>query len=147
LLTIDKDHGRGHDLYLWFFEKVRSFTPFDQRSGIRLVSGIRPTCQCRCPPLVAIPPHSLAGSVTIYAKTITRVLFSRFLHDGRQLFHIFFFTDTSKERVHYLCSITRQQFKLSAHIQEVLVLLNSGRPLKKLYHFRLSIQPKGIQRS
>ncbi len=54
LSTNDKDHGRGQDLCLRFFEKVRSFTPFDRWSGIRSVSGIRPTCQCRCPPLQII---------------------------------------------------------------------------------------------
>jgi hypothetical protein len=49
--TIDKDRGRGQDLCLRFCEKAWSFTPFDQMTGIRSVSCIRPTCQCRCPPL------------------------------------------------------------------------------------------------
>ncbi len=44
---IDKDRGSGNDLCLRFFQKVRSFTPFDWRSGIQQ------TCQCRCPPLPA----------------------------------------------------------------------------------------------
>ncbi len=47
----DNNRGRGHDLCLRVFEKVLSFTPFDRRPGNRSVSGIRPTCQCRCPPL------------------------------------------------------------------------------------------------
>ncbi len=51
--TIYKDGGRGQDLCLWFFEKVWFFTPFDWRSGIRTVSGMRLTCQCHCPPLPA----------------------------------------------------------------------------------------------
>jgi hypothetical protein len=55
--TIDKDRCRGQDLCLRFFEKVRSVTPFDRMSGIRSVSCIRPTCQCRCPPLV-LPTNS-----------------------------------------------------------------------------------------
>jgi hypothetical protein len=49
---INNKRGRGHDLCLRFFEKVQSFTPFDGRSGIRLVSGVWVICQCRCPPLV-----------------------------------------------------------------------------------------------
>ncbi len=46
------DCGRGHDLCLRFFEKIQDFTPFDRMSGIRSVSGIRPTCLCWCPPLI-----------------------------------------------------------------------------------------------
>ncbi len=51
---INKDRGRGQDLCLRFFEKVWSLTPFDWMLGIRMVSGIRPTCLCRCPPLPII---------------------------------------------------------------------------------------------
>ncbi len=57
---INKDHGRGQDLCLRIFKKVRSFTPFDRMSGIRSVSCIRPTCQCRCPPL----------ELSIFAQTL-----------------------------------------------------------------------------
>ncbi len=54
---IDNNRGRGHDLCLQFFKKVRSFTSFDRRSGFRSVLGIRPTCQSRCPPL---PPAAIS---------------------------------------------------------------------------------------
>ncbi len=37
------------------------FTPFDRRSGFRSVSGIRPTCQCRCPPLPTRWPRTLSS--------------------------------------------------------------------------------------
>jgi hypothetical protein len=45
------DRGREHILCLRFFEKIRYFTLLDRMSGIRSVSGIRPTCLCWCPPL------------------------------------------------------------------------------------------------
>jgi hypothetical protein len=49
---IENDLGRGHDLSLWFFKKVRSFTPSDLRLGIQSLSSIRPICKCRCPTLL-----------------------------------------------------------------------------------------------
>jgi hypothetical protein len=45
------NRGRGHNLCLRFFKKVRSFTPTDLRSGILSLSSIRLICKCRCPPL------------------------------------------------------------------------------------------------
>ncbi len=56
LTTFDlwKGRGRRHDLWFWFFEKVRPFTPFDLRSGIRSMSSIRPICKCRCPALLGV---------------------------------------------------------------------------------------------
>jgi hypothetical protein len=50
-IVIDNDRGRGNDLCLRVFEKVWSFTHLGRRLGIRSMSGIRPTCQCWCPPL------------------------------------------------------------------------------------------------
>ncbi len=58
---IDNDLGGGHYLCLRFFKKVQSVTPSDRRSGFRSVSGIWPTCQCRCPPLPIIREYGGGG--------------------------------------------------------------------------------------
>ncbi len=89
LLTSFRHQGRGQDLCLQFFEKIRYFTPFDRISGIRSASGIRPTCLCPCPPLHALKMQTshniypfMASFSVKYAIYIpsNRVISSPFLH-------------------------------------------------------------------
>ncbi len=102
---MDKDRGRGHNLCLQFFEKLWSFTPFHQRSGIWSVSGIRPTCQCRCPPLPGRQPPPPGPKVSLFLF-ITECMLGAFVWTERLLLFQNLFTKMSTKN----SSITNLHF-------------------------------------